>query len=131
MQGFKQSLIYQMYWDAKRTSKTRKIIGKITVYIGKSIKFIRASARLSQEALADKLNISTGEILLLENNCSEASDVLLEKISSVFQVSKSFLLWESQMPSEGANPKVTSQYDQIRSNIHELQHLRIAQSSSK
>ena len=99
------------------------------MYIRKSIKFIKSSAGLNHKQMAAKLGVSKNELRLLEDNCTKATDLILEKLSSVFHIPASFILWEAQMPTEGVTPEFTSKYKQIRSTIHELQHLRIAQNT--
>ena len=94
--------------------------------IGKGIRFVRLAADLRQSQMAEKLGISQNYLSLLENNKAEPSLDLLKRISKVFGVPASFILWEEAMPEQGATPEETERYTRIRDLIHQLQDLRIA-----
>lgn len=95
--------------------------------IGKGIKFVRVAADLRQGDMAKRLEISQNYLSLLENNKAEPSMGLVKKISELFGVPVSYILWEENMPEVGATEEITEKYTRIRGLMHELQQLRITQ----
>lgn len=95
--------------------------------IGKGIKFIRVAADLRQGEMAKSLDISQNYLSLLENNKAEPSMGLVKKISELFGVPASYILWEESMPTVGATEEITAKYTRIRELVRELQQLRITQ----
>lgn len=93
--------------------------------IGKGIKFVRVASGLRQGRVAELLGITQNYLSLLENNKAEPSLALLKKVSEVFCIPASFLLWEEAMPLEGETPEVTEKYERIRGLVHDLQKVRI------
>ena len=59
-----------------------------------SIKEIRLDNRLSKVEMAKKLDVSEGTIRMWENGKNEPRMGMIEKISSLFHVSKGYLLGE-------------------------------------
>jgi transcriptional regulator with XRE-family HTH domain len=96
------------------------------VNIGKGIRFVRVASGLRQGEIAHRLGISQNYLSLLENNKAEPSMALLKKMSQVFGIPASFLLWEEAAPFEGGTPEIAEKYERIRSLAHEIQKLRIA-----
>ncbi len=96
----------------------------MTVNIGKGIKFVRTAAGERQGAMAQALGISQNYLSLLENNRAEPSVALIRKVSKVYGVPASFLLWE-ESHEQSADPAVSERVSRIESLIHELQQLRL------
>lgn len=94
--------------------------------IGKGIRFVRVASGLRQGEIARRLGISQNYLSLLENNKAEPSMALLKKMSQVFGIPASFLLWEEAASFEGETPEIAEKYERIRNLSHELQKLRIA-----
>ena len=95
--------------------------------IGKGIKFVRVAAGLRQGEMAKSLEISQNYLSLLENNKAEPSIGLVKRISELFGVPASYILWEESMPELGATEEITAKYARIREESRELQKLRIAE----
>ncbi len=95
--------------------------------IGKGIKFVRVAAGLRQGEMAKKLDISQNYLSLLENNKAEPSMGLIKKISELFGVPVSYILWEESMPEVGATEEITEKYSRIRRLFQELHQLNISQ----
>ena len=95
--------------------------------IGKGLKFVRVAAGLRQGVMAERLEISQNYLSLLENNKAEPSMGLVKKISELFGVPVSYILWEENMPEVGATEEITKKYTRIRGLMQELQQLRITQ----
>ncbi|MCD9066033.1 XRE family transcriptional regulator [Staphylococcus pasteuri] len=73
-----------------------------------SIKEIRLNNRLSKVEMAKKLDVSEGTIRMWENGKNEPRMGMIEKISSLFQVSKGYLLGEIE---ESTVPEFDSEID--------------------
>jgi transcriptional regulator with XRE-family HTH domain len=79
--------------------------------------------------MAERLGISQNYLSLLENNRAEPSLGLIRRISDEFDVPASFLLWEENAQSEGADSEVAERLQRLRDLIHELQQLRISRNT--
>ena len=63
--------------------------------MGKRIKSLRKESRLTQEQLAEFLNIDQSMVTKLENGTRSLTITLLDKICSLFGCTEEFLLGES------------------------------------
>jgi transcriptional regulator with XRE-family HTH domain len=99
-----------------------------TVNIGRSIKFVRVAAGIKQGEMAKRLGISQNYLSLLENNKAEPSLALLRRMSAEFNVPVSFLLLESSVDFESAEPEVDTLLKELRNLIRQLQESRIRDS---
>ena len=73
-----------------------------------SIKEIRLNNRLSKVEMAKKLDVSEGTIRMWENGKNEPRMGMIEKISSLFHVSKGYLLGEIE---EATIPEIDNEID--------------------
>lgn len=72
-----------------------------------SIKEVRLKNKLSKVEMANKLDVSEGTIRMWENGKNEPRMGMIEKISSLFNVSKSYLLGELE---EVEMPSINNQF---------------------
>ena len=64
------------------------------------IKFLRENLKLSQEELAEKLNLSKGIISLYEQEKRKPSLEILIKLSEIFNVSIDYILGRTDLKNE-------------------------------
>lgn len=80
--------------------------------IGGRIRKYRAKQHLTQEQLAEWLNISVEYMSRIENGNCRASYTLIEKMSSLFQVDESELLFGSEKGRESSRA-LTEKIEQL------------------
>ena len=68
--------------------------------MGVRIKKLRKAQNMTQEVLAEKLNISVEHISRIENGSYRPSLSLIEKISEIFEVSESLIMFGSSSNNE-------------------------------
>ena len=76
------------------------------------IKFLRENLKLSQEELAEKLNLSKGIISLYEQEKRKPSLEILIKLSEIFNVSIDYILGRTDLKNESI-PIAASTKDNI------------------
>ena len=76
------------------------------------IKFLRENLKLSQEELAEKLNLSKGIISLYEQEKRKQSLEILIKLSEIFNVSIDYIIGRTDLKNESI-PIATSTKDNI------------------
>ena len=76
------------------------------------IKFLRENLKLSQEELAEKLNLSKGIISLYEQEKRKPSLEILIKLSEIFNVSIDYILGRTDLKNESI-PLAASTKDNI------------------
>ena len=88
--------------------------------LGRLIKTLRAGLGLSQESLAQKLEISASYLCLLETGKREPSKDLLDRIADVFSVSREALIFlTTTAPNELKGEKAVK-YKKLQESIASL-----------
>ena len=85
----------------------------------KNLKQLRLDKKLSQQQLAEKLNLSQQTIYKYENKITEPDIRTLKKLSAYFNTSIDYLVGNTE------NPQKPDIYIEAHLNPEELQHIRL------
>jgi transcriptional regulator with XRE-family HTH domain len=99
--------------------------------IGESIKLVRAIAGLTQEQMANRLDVSATHLSLVENGKSNPSLSLLQRVEDEFGVPKSFLVWNSHFQAKTKDPALSKRYRLLGEQMLELATTLIRRASTK
>jgi transcriptional regulator with XRE-family HTH domain len=88
--------------------------------IGETIKLIRQVAGLTQEQMADRLQITSNYLSLLENNKATPKLALLDRIQDRFDVPASFIVWNAHFQSRKTDPELSERYRRLGEQMTEL-----------
>jgi transcriptional regulator with XRE-family HTH domain len=88
--------------------------------IGSTIRLIRQVAGLTQQQMADRLEITSNYLSLLENDKATPKLGLLGRIEKQFDVPPSFVLWNSQFESRKSDTEISERYRRLGEQMAEL-----------
>jgi transcriptional regulator with XRE-family HTH domain len=88
--------------------------------IGESIRLIRQIAQLTQQEMADRLNITSNYLSLVENGKSTPGLQLLKRIEENFDVPASFVLWNAHFVARNSDPEMSERYRRLGEQMTEL-----------
>jgi len=102
--------------------KNKKTFTNMSNNIGKTIKKIRTSRELSQEQMANNLNVSVNYISLIENNKRKPGMGFLKKFSVKYNIPLLLLAKEAIIP-KAKTPKEKELQNKIVDFINDLEKL--------
>lgn len=88
--------------------------------IGETIKLIRQVAGLTQEQMAERLEITSNYLSLLENNKATPTLALLKRIEDRFGVPTSFIVWNEHFATRTTDPDLSDRYRLLGEQMTEL-----------
>ena len=99
--------------------------------IGQSIKLVRAIAGLTQGEMAERLDVTSTYLSLVENGKSNPSLAFLDRVEGEFGVPKSFLVWNSHFQAKGRDRDLSERYRLLGEQMLELATTLIRRSTRK
>ena len=88
--------------------------------IGRLIKTLRVGLGISQDTLAQKLQISTSYLCLVETGKREPSKDLIERIAKVFSISKEALIFLTTVAPKELSKEKAAKYRKLQENVASL-----------
>jgi transcriptional regulator with XRE-family HTH domain len=88
--------------------------------IGGTIKLIRQVAGLTQEQMAERLQITSNYLSLLENSKATPKLTLLQRIETQFNVPTSFIVWNAEFATRTTDSDLTERYRRLGEQMTEL-----------
>jgi transcriptional regulator with XRE-family HTH domain len=88
--------------------------------IGQSIRLIRQVAQLTQEAMAERLHITSNYLSLLETGKATPRLQLLKQIEDQFDVPASFIVWNAHFAARKNDPELSERYRRLGEQMTEL-----------
>lgn len=80
---------------------------------GKRLKELRSSKKLTQKELGDILNLSESAVSMYERDEREPSFETMKKLSELFEVSRAYLLGDTDDPKESKPSSAFHDFDNI------------------
>ena len=93
--------------------------------IGRTIKFLRESAKLKQVDLADTLGVSPNYISMIENDRREPSLSILRKVSEKLDVPLALIFLESRLEELSEDPIRREISHKIMDLMFEIERVRL------
>jgi transcriptional regulator with XRE-family HTH domain len=93
--------------------------------VGTTIKFLRIAAQLKQKDLADRLNVSTNYLSLIENDKREPSMSFLRSLASEMGIPLGLVFLEVDSNMSQASPEERALLVRIKDLVFQIEHIRL------
>ncbi len=96
------------------------------MHVGRTIRLLRTSAKMKQQDLAARLEVSVNYLSLIENEHREPSMGLLKRFSQEFDIPASYLMLGEQTSSGPSEEKLLNQINRLMLELfsHRIQAKR-------